>query len=124
MPQQIPETITKTAVIAQSAKLSGWVEIPPWATFIGAAFPDMDAGNVGIDMTPDDESTAVPILKSDGSGDFVVVASGADPGYTDISDHLRALPSYDDPNHPIKFRFNAVTTQSSAEVTILVYFKE
>ena len=119
-----PITLTKTATIAQGAKLSGWISIPPWATFAGAIFPDMDAGDVGIDMTPDGGTTPAPILKSDGSGDAVVCASGADPGYTDISDYIRALPSYNNPNHPVYIRFNSATTQSSAEVAIDVLFME
>lgn len=121
---QIPRTETITATIPQSQKLSGWISIPEWATFAAAYFPAMDDGKVGIDMTPDGGTTPAPILKSDGSGDKVVCASGADPGYIDISDHIRALPSYNDPNHKVYIRFNSATTQSSVAVPIKVYFKE
>lgn len=117
-----PRTLTITVNIANGATVSDWFELPSWFTFIGAYFPAMDDGDITMEMTPDDESTAVPILKSDGSGDKVVCASTYDPGYIDISDHLRALPSYDDPNHMIKVRF--VCAQQTPSVDILVYCKE
>jgi len=66
-------------------------QVPPWAVFVGVLVPDVDAGNVGIEISKDD-STFYPLVDPIDGADVVAVTSGSDPGWVDISDWIRFIP--------------------------------
>jgi len=108
-------------VIANTAVISGWFEMPNWATFCMALFPDITNGVVGLEFTIDGGTTNAPVLKADGSGDAVLIDTGFDPGWQDISDYIRALP--DNETHNTMARFTCTVAQVGAK-TISIYFRE
>lgn len=114
-------TAPATITIANNGTTSSWFEMPNWASFCIVYFPAMDNGDIGIEVTIDGGTTSAPILKADGTADFVVCASAVDPGWNDISDYIRALP--DEETHDVLIRFTCAS-QVSGAVTLYAYFKE
>ena len=114
-------TNKKTINIASSATYSEWFEVPNWSTFCMVYIPDIDSGNVGLELTIDGGTTYAPILKADGTADLVIAASGTDPCIVDISDYLRSVVDYD--THSVQLRFTCAA-QNSGAVNCIAYFKE
>lgn len=115
------QTEMKIIEILINGTASAGFEMPNWATFALAYFPDMDVGAIGLEISPDGGSNYYPVLKPDGSADAVVVGSGADPAFSDISDYVRALP--DEASEDTLIRFTCAS-QTSGAIDVLVYFKE
>jgi len=102
--------------VAQTATVSAAFSLQPWTTFVGINFPNIDAGNVGLDYSVDNGSNYRPILDPVDGDDLLVVTSGADPGVIDISDFLRFIPrGYGER----KLRFTCAA-QNSAAVTLVL----
>jgi len=91
-------------------------QIPRWATFVGILCPDIDAGAVYLHVSADD-STFVPIVDPIDGDDYVLVKSGSDPCYADISSLVAAVPV------DWYLRFLHGTTQTTAAVTYKVCFR-
>ena len=105
-------------VVASNATVSGSFGTEGWEMFIGAYFPAMDNGIIGLEYSIDGGTTWVPILDPIDGQDLIVVASGSDPGAIDISDYIRFVPSND--LHLLRFTCAA---QASGAVTITVVFR-
>jgi len=122
----ILETLkTEVTVTGTASTNTTSFEMPNWASFAVAHIPSMTDGAIGLEVTVDGTNYA-PMLKPDGSADLVVCASGADPAVIDISDHVRALPSYNATYNPVKARFTCAAQTAGASVThtVTVFFKE
>lgn len=118
-------TETEDVTVANAATVSGWVNIPNWASFACVYFPAMDDGAIGIEVTIDGGTTNAPLLKDDGSADAVLCASGADPAFIDISDYIRALPGVEisfGTLSNVAIRFTCAA-QTGAK-TLKIWFKE
>jgi hypothetical protein len=115
------QTEMKTVHILINGTFSAGFEMPNWATFALAFFPNMDVGAVGLEVSPNGGTNYYPVLKPDGSADAAVVGSGLDPAWSDISDYVRALP--DEASEDVLMRFTCAA-QASAALDVLVYFKE
>lgn len=105
----------KDLTIAQGATISSSFQVPRWATFVGVYIPDLDVGAVSLNISKDN-STFIPVLDPIDGDDYVVLVSGADPGYVDISMIIGSIPL------DWYLRFGAAT-QSSAAVTLTVSFR-
>jgi len=105
----------ETVEVASGGTTSESFQIPGWAMFIGALLPSMDDGPISINISEDD-STFHPVLDPADGQDLVVVASGSDPGWIDLSDFLRFIPE------KLYVRFGCAA-QSSGAVDIKVFFR-
>lgn len=106
---------TKDLTIAKDAAISSSFQVPKWATFVGVYIPDIDAGAVSLNISKDD-STFIPVLDPIDGDDYVVLKSGSDPGYIDISMIIGSIPL------EWYLRFGAAT-QTTAAVTLTVSFR-
>ncbi len=105
-------------VVASSATVSATFTNETWCIFMAVVVPSMDNGDIGMEISFDDGTTYVPIIDATDGADAVLVASGADPGVTDISDWVRFLPS----NAHVKARFTCAS-QTSGAVTLKVIMR-
>jgi len=101
--------------IANNGTYSSSFQIPDWAVFVGAYFPNIDAGDVGLEWSLDN-STFTPVLDPSDGNDVVLLTSGQDPGVVDISDFVRFVTS------DAYLRFTCAA-QSSGAVTTVVSFR-
>jgi hypothetical protein len=107
----------KKVVIAKSGTVSAGFSLESHEIFVGAIFPDMDAGNIGLEYSIDAGTTYNPILDSANGADLLGVASGAAPGVIDISDFIRFVHANNE--HLLRFTCAAQTT-AAVTVTILL----
>jgi len=106
---------TKDLTIASSGTTSTSFQVPRWATFVGVYIPDLDAGAVSLNISKDD-STFIPVLDPVDGDDYVVLKSGSDPGYVDISMIIGSIP--------LKWYLRFGTAiQSSGAITLTVSFR-
>ena len=101
--------------VAQNATTSASFQIPRWATFVGVYVPDLDAGDLTVHISKDD-STFIPVADITDGDDHIVVASGKDPLYMDLSPLLASVPK------DWYGRF-VMASQTSAAVTLTVSFR-
>lgn len=87
----VEETVDLT--IANAATVSDEFQIRKDQIFIGLFVPAIDDGDLGIEVSQTSGGTFVPIIDPSDGADLVVLASGNDPGYVDVSDFLRPIPS-------------------------------
>jgi len=99
-------------VIAQTGTASASFQLPDWTVFVGVYFPDLDAGNVGLEWSLDD-STFIPILDPSDGNDVVILTSGQDPGVVDISDFVRFVTS------DAYLRFSCAAQNTAAVTTVV-----
>ena len=102
--------------IAVNGTNSAAFSIPAWAVFVGAYFPAMDDGNIGLEVSMDSGSSYAPILDPTDGDDAVLCASGSDAGYVDISDWIRFIP----PDAYLRF---TCASQTSGAVTTKVFVR-
>ena len=102
--------------VAQTESVSGSFQLPRWSVFVGVYIPDADAANVTMEVSKDD-STFVPILDDIDGEDAVILASGQDPAYIDISRWIASIPL----EWYIRFKFSAA--QNTAALTLHVCFR-
>jgi len=105
----------KTVTIAQNATVSGVFRKPAGITFMGALFPAMDDGAIGLELSIDNGSNFYPLLDALDGSDAVLAASGQDPGIIDFSDFVRFVPDL----AAMQLRFTCAS-QTTAEVDIEV----
>ena len=79
-------------VVENTGTVSAAFSLEPWTTFVGAYFPEMDDGDIGLEYSLDGGANYAPILDSLDGADLIVVTSGEDVGWMDISDFIRAIP--------------------------------
>lgn len=79
--------------IANGGTVSSAFQLQKWAVFVGLYLPAMDDGAIGLQVCDTSGGTYVPILDPADGEDLVVCASGSDPGFIDISDYVRCIPS-------------------------------
>lgn len=103
-----------TITIAQTGTTSTSFRLPDWTMFAGMLFPDMDAGAITLQASRDG-TNFYPVLDPVDGQALVVLASGSDPGWIDISDYIRFLPG----NGHI--RVVSATAQNTAAITIYWY---
>ena len=101
--------------VAASGTYSEAFTVEPWAMFYGVLFPAMDDGAIGLEISDDGGSNYYPVIDPADGADAVLVASGSDPGWVDISDWIRFLCH----GQLYKARFTCVE-QSSGAVNIKV----
>jgi len=92
MAHNFVEQITDLA-IGNGGTVSSAFQIKRWAVFVGLLFPAMDDGDIGISICATSGGTYTPILDPADGADLVICASGSDPGFIDISDFIRCVPS-------------------------------
>jgi len=102
-------------IVANNGTASAAFSLQPWTTFAGVYFPAMDNGAIGIEYSLDG-STYVPILDPADGNDLVLVTSGQDPAWIDISDYIRAIPR----GTGERFLRLTCATQSSGAVTLIL----
>lgn len=102
-------------VVANNGTVSAAFSLQPWTTFVGMNVPAMDNGDMGLAYSVDG-TNYVPILDPTDGDDLIVIATGADPGFIDISDYIRAIP------RGTGERFLRITcaSQTSGAVTLTV----
>lgn len=83
----------KNITIASSGTASEAFQVNKWAIFIGLLIPSIDDGAVGLSICDTSDGTFSPILDPLDGADLVICASGSDPGFIDISDFIRCVPS-------------------------------
>ncbi len=103
--------------VANNGTVSAGFEIPSWAIFLGALFPAMDNGIIGMEITMDG-TNYYPLLDPADGEDAALVASGSDPGWLDFSDWARFLP--EDSDYMMRF---TCASQTSGAVTINVLMR-
>jgi hypothetical protein len=79
--------------VANAATVSSAFQIAKWAVFVGLAFPAMDDGVIGLSVCATSGGTYLPVLDPADGEDLVLCASGSDPGFIDMSDFVRCIPS-------------------------------
>ena len=104
----------KTLTIENGAAVSSTFFLPRWDAFVGILLPDIDAGPVGMEVSFDG-SNFFPVLDIVDGDDIIICANGADPGWIDVSDVLKALPP--------KALIRLTTAVQSALRTIYVSFR-
>lgn len=92
MAQDFVEKVSNIT-IASSGTVSAAFQIEKWALFVGIYLPAMDDGDIGLSLCPTSGGTYAPILDPADGADLVICASGSDPGFIDISDFIRFVPS-------------------------------
>ena len=109
---------TQVVTVASSGTVSTGFTLQAHEIFIGAIFPDMDVGTVGLEYTQDSGANWHPILDPADGDDLLVVKSGADPGVIDISDFIRF--AHANKHHQLRF---TCASQTSGAVNITVLTK-
>ena len=89
-------------------------QVPGWAMFLGVLVPDVDAGNIGIEISKDN-ATFYPLLDPIDGADVVAVTSGSDPGWIDVSDWIRFIP----PDYYVRL----TTASQAADKTFTICFR-
>ena len=79
---------TQEVVMASGQKLSTTFTIPSWAFFCGILTPQITDGDITLQISTDG-TNFFPVLDDNDGAAFIVAASGADPGWTDVSDRIR-----------------------------------
>ena len=106
--------IIKTVTIDNGGTTSSSFTLLKWDSFIGVLIPDIDAGSVYMEVSFDG-TNFYPILDIVDGEDIMICNTGADPGYIDISDVLKAIP----PKSLVRF----VCAAQSAKRTFQVSFR-
>lgn len=109
---------TIEVVVAGNGTYSAGFSLESHEIFVGALFPDMDVGDIGLEYSIDNGSNYNPILDPADGDDFLVVKSGSDPGVIDISDFIRFVHANNE--HLLRF---TCASQTSGAVTITVLFR-
>lgn len=109
-----------SVVVASSGTYSAAFTIPDWALFTGVLIPDVDAGDIGIEVSRDG-TNFYPLLDPISGNDVVILASGSDPGWVDISDFIRFIGSKG-AQGDYQLRFTCAS-QTSGAVTLYVSFR-
>ena len=107
----------KVVTVAQNGTESSTFGIESYEIFIGAVFPNMDAGDIGLEYSIDNGDNYYPILDSADGDDLLVVTSGADPGVIDISDFIRFVHA--NKHHLLRFTCASQTT-AAINITVLL----
>ena len=92
----------KALTVADEAQVSGSFQPDRDSVFFGVYIPDIDACTVGIEVSRDN-STFIPILDPADGQDLVILDTGQDPGFVDISDFMRSVS----PDYYVRFTFSA-----------------
>ena len=100
--------------ITQNTNYSAWFWLPDDLYACGVNVPDIDAGDVHLELTLDGGSNWVPVCEL--GSDAVLVSSGSDPGYADFTHLVRAVKC----NSKTFFRFTAAT-QTTANVVFGIF---
>jgi len=108
----------KTVTVAENGTYSGEFTLESYSIFIGALFPAMDNGDIGLALSVDDGDNYNPILDPSDGNDAVLCGSGDDPGWVDFSDWIRFVPQ----NAHYKLRFTCAS-QTSGAVDMLVLMR-
>jgi hypothetical protein len=104
--------------VAQQGTESGAFRVPQWTIFFGALFPDMDAGDIGLEASWDGGSNYYPVVDQSTGTDAVLVSSGSDPCFVDFS----PLVSFAHRGPNVLLRFTCAA-QNTAAVTITVVLR-
>lgn len=104
----------QTITVAATGTTSTAFRMPTWVSFVGLLLPAMDNGAIGLEISIDNGATYHPVLDPADGEDLVVAASGADPGWIDVSDFIRFVP-------PEAFIRITCASQTSGAVTIQVH---
>jgi hypothetical protein len=115
-----------TVTIAQSAQVSGSFSIPEWALFAGALIPAIDNGVVTLQVSMDGGANYNTVCDPSTGAAWTLLASGSDPGFVEFSDFIRPLMGCfagGSQSGNILFRFYVATAQTTAAVTIHLYFR-
>jgi hypothetical protein len=66
-------------------------QIPRWVSFVGLSFlTDMVDADIALHVSFDN-NTFFPVIDPADGNDLVVIGSGDEPGFVDISDYVRAI---------------------------------
>lgn len=107
----------ETLTVADEATASAAFQIPKYAVFVGVWLVDHDAAVVGLSICDTSNGTYVPVLDPVDGEDLVICASGSDPGFIDISDFVRCVPS----TYYLKLTFGAA--QNGGPYTHKLFFR-
>jgi len=107
----------KSVAIAQTGTVSGAFTLIPGYPFVGAYFPAMDDGNIGLEASVDGGDNYAPVTDSLDGADAVLCAAGSDPAHADFSEHVKHFPR----NANTLFRFTCAA-QNTAAVTVRIFF--
>ena len=116
-----------TVTIADEGTVSGTFIPPAWTKHVGAIFPAMDNGTVGMEISLNGTDFFTLSDPQDDGTALVIQASGVDPSAIDLSYFLYPfIGNFSNGSAQITpvFRFKAATTQSTGAVTITVTFKD
>ena len=103
--------------VANNGTYSAGFSLESHEIFVGAIFPDMDVGAIGLEYSIDAGSNYNPILDPTDGADYVTVASGSDPGVVDISDFIRFVHANNE--HLLRFTC-ASQTSGAVDITVLL----
>lgn len=107
----------KTLAVASSAVVSAAFNVPVDMKQAVVLIPDIDAGDVGIEVSMNAGTNYYPVINPDLTGvDAVVNTNASDPGWTDITKFIKAFAGKD-----FLVRFTCAT-QSSGAVDFHLFF--
>lgn len=105
---------SRTVTIANGQTVSAAWKKPSTGFFTGVLLPVMDAGDVGIQISPDGSTWHTMINPIDGTN-LAIATAGATPLAIDITDKMVAFIGLD-----IQFRFTCAS--QTAERTVALIF--
>lgn len=114
MAQDFVEHIS-TIVVADEDTASAAFQIRKDAVFVGLLIPNIDAADVTLTVCATSGGTFVPVLDPLDGADLVLLASGEDPAFIDISNYIMSVPS----TYYFKLAFSAAQNGGPYNVTLL-----
>jgi hypothetical protein len=82
-----------TFIVADQASASGAFQIERWVRYIGVLLPDIDAAVVTLTVCATLAGTYYPVMDLADGEDWVLLASGQDPAFVDITKFIISVPS-------------------------------
>jgi len=107
----------QSVTVEASGTYSSPFRFPRDCAFVGALFPAMDDGDIGLEITMDGTNYHKLLDPADGAA-AVLCATGNDPAWIDFSDWIRFVPDLPD----VRCRFTCAS-QASGAVTIHLFFR-
>lgn len=106
--------VVRTVTVADTGTVSSAFGRPPTGFFCGVLLPAMDAGNVGLEISPDGSTWHTVVNPLDNST-LVIAVAGASPLAIDITDKIIAFVGQN-----ISFRLTCAS-QTGAKTIRLIF---
>jgi hypothetical protein len=105
----------KTVTVEAAGTFSSGFTVEYFSLFIGALFPAMDDGDIGLEFSIDNGANYYPIIDPADADDAVLCGSGDDPGWVDFSDWVRFVPH----NEQFLLRFTCAAQGAAVDILVM-----